>query len=157
MNISEILLDNFPNLLKVSEPLDFEMISKIAKNEFDCILSDGSLNLIEDSNTQRQALLIKPKLLIRNPLSTVILEEEMHPEILNKFDKIIIYIENCFELNSMSSLHNNISEIYGKEIKHGVTIFGLSKQSRSFSNKTIDVILCINSSKETNKKTHQLI
>ena len=157
MNISEILLYNFPNLLKVSEPLDFEMISKIAKNEFDCILSDGSLNLIEDSNTQRQALLIKPKLLIINPLATVILEEEMHPEILNKFDKIIIYIENCFELNSMSSLHNNISEIYGKEIKHGVTIFGLSKQSRSFSNKTIDVILCINSSKETNEKTHQLI
>ena len=96
-------------------------------------------------------------MLIRNPLSTVILEEEMHPEILNKFDKIIIYIENCFELNSMSSLHNNISEIYGKEIKYGVTIFGLSKQSRSFSNKTIDVILCINSSKETNKKTHQII
>ena len=157
MNISEILLDNFPNLLKVSEPLDFEMISKIAKNEFDCILSDGSLNLIEDSNTQRQALLIKPKLLIINPLSTVILKEEIHPEILNKFDKIIIYIENCFELNSMSSLHNNISEIYGKEIKYGLTIFGLSKQSRSFTNKTIDVILCINSSKETNEKTHQLI
>jgi len=157
LNISEILLDNFPNLLKISEPLDFEMISKIAKNEFDCILFEGSLNSIEDSNTQKQALLIKPKLLIRNPLSTVILEEEIHPEILNKFDKIIIYIENCFELNSMSSLHNNISEIYGKEIKYGVTIFGLSKQSRSFSNKTIDVILCINSSKETNKKTHQII
>jgi hypothetical protein len=157
LNISEILLYNFPNLLRVSEPLDFEMISKIAKNEFDCILFEGSLNSVKDSNTQRQALLIKPKLLIRNPLSTVILEEEMHPEILNKFDKIIIYIENCFELNSMSSLHNNISEIYGKEIKHGVTIFGLSKQSRSFSNKTIDVILCINSSIETNEKTHQLL
>ena len=157
MNISEILLDNFPNLLKVSEPLDFEMISKIAKNEFDCILFEGSLNSIEDSNTQKQALLIKPKLLIRNPLSSVILEEEMHPEILNKFDKIIIYIENCFELNSMSSLHINISEIYGKEIKYGVTIFGLSKQSRSFTNKTINVIFCINSSRETNKKTHQLI
>ena len=98
MNISEILLDNFPNLLKVSEPLDFEMISKIAKNEFDCILFEGSLNSIEDSNTQKQALLIKPKLLIRNPLSTVILEEEMHPEILNKFDKIIIYITRWVKL-----------------------------------------------------------
>ena len=157
MNISEILLYNFPNLLRVSEPLDFEMISKIAKNEFDCILFEGSLNSVKDSNTQRQALLIKPKLLIRNPLSTVILKEEMHPEILNKFDKIIIYIENCFELNSMSSLYNHISEIYGKEIKHGITIFGLSKQSRGFTNKTTNVIFCINSSRETNKKTHQLI
>ena len=95
--------------------------------------------------------------MIINPLSTVILEEEMHPEILNKFDKIIIYIENCFELNSMSSLYNHISEIYGKEIKHGITIFGLSKQSRGFTNKTTNVIFCINSSRETNKKTHQLI
>ena len=153
----DIFLNHFPDLIQVKEPLDFQNITKLADDEFNLTIVDQSLYLEKESNTKQQAPLLKPKVLIKNPLSTVILSDDISLEMLTRYNNYVLYLEDFVELNTMSFLYLEISKIYGKEIKFGATILSLLKDNIKFSNKTVKVIFCINDTKIKSEKIYKLI
>ena len=100
---------------------------------------------------------MKPKVLIKNPLSILILSDDISLEMLTRYNNYVLYLEDFVELNTMSFLYLEISKIYGKEIKFGATILSLSKDNIRFSNKTVKVIFCINDTKIKSEKIYKLI
>lgn len=156
MTILELLLNNFPDLVRVTSILETKEISEIVKEEFGVDLVDEPLKQVKELNIKNKALFLKPKILIKNPLSIILTSHEVELDKINKYNNFLVYLENFIELPSLSSLALEVKKVYGEEIKYGLKVFTLSDIYMGTLNKKVNIVINTKPAQDSKKTVYRL-